>query len=124
MPSDSEAKPIKIDLEGIADRVVAFPVPEGIYGQVSGIKGKALYTAFPIEGALPPDPPVTDPAPKGTLEQYDFKEQKRETLMSGISGFALSLQGKTLLVRAGKRVRVVVAGTRPDDKAGESPSRK
>ncbi|HLJ56149.1 MAG TPA: S41 family peptidase [Chthonomonadaceae bacterium] len=123
-PTDPEAKSIKIDLDGIAGRVVAFPVPEGIYGQVTGIKGKALYTAFPIEGALPPEAPVTDPAPKGTLEQYDFKEQKRETLMSGVSEFALSMLGKTLMVRAGRRVRVVVAGVRPDDKAGDGPSRK
>lgn len=118
------AKPIRIDLEGISSRIVAFPVPEGIYGQVAGIKGKALFTSFPIEGALTPDPPPTDPQPKGTLEQYDFKDQKRETLVSGISGFSLSMQGKTLLVRAGRRVRVVVAGIRTDDKAGDSPSRR
>lgn len=121
---ETAAKPIRIDLEGISSRVVAFPVPEGIYGQVAGIKGKALFTSFPIEGALPPDPPNTETAPKGTLEQYDFKDQKREVLMSGVSSFSLSMQGKTLLVRAGKRLRVVVAGVRPDDKLGDTPSRK
>src|SRR5207245_936706 len=49
--------PIRIDLEGIADRVVAFPVPEGIYGQIAGIPGKALFTSYPVEGALPPSRP-------------------------------------------------------------------
>src|SRR5207245_1473329 len=39
--------PVVIDLEGIAERVVAFPVPEGLYGQVAGIQGKALFTSFP-----------------------------------------------------------------------------
>src|SRR5207248_6532502 len=111
-------------LDGISSRVVAFPVPEGIYGQVAGIKGKALFTSFPIEGALPPEPPATEPVPKGTLEQYDFRDQKRETLVSGVSGFSLSLQGKTLLIRAGRRVRVVVAGFRLDEKAGDTPSRR
>jgi len=117
-------KPVRIDLEGISSRVVAFPVPEGIYGQVAGIKGKALFTSFPIEGALPPDPPATDAPPKGTLEQYDFKDQKREVLTGGISSFSLSMESKTLLVRAGRKLRVLAAGAKPDEKAGDSPSRK
>src|SRR5476651_88274 len=104
---EAVAKPIRIDLEGISERVVAFPVPEGIYGQVAGIKGKALFTSFPIEGALPPDTGNAEPAPKGTLEVYEFRDQKREVLMSGISGFSLSMERKTILVRAGRKVRVL-----------------
>src|SRR5262249_52041392 len=116
--------PISIDLEGITGRVVAFPVPEGIYGQVAGIKGKALYTSYPIEGAISPETNGTEPQPKGTLESYDYKDQKRETLLSGISGFSLSQEGKTLLVRSGKKLRVLPAGAKPEEKSGDAASRK
>ena len=44
------AAPLVIDVDGIEDRVEAFPVPEGIYQQVDGIKGKALFTSVPLEG--------------------------------------------------------------------------
>ncbi len=121
---ESPARPVRIELEGIAGRIVAFPVPEGIYGQVAGIKGKALFTSFPIEGALPPEVQTTEPPPRGTLEQYDFKDQKRETLLSGVSGFSLSMERKTLVARAGRKLRVMVAGAKPDEKSGESPSRR
>src|SRR5436190_900321 len=45
-------KAIRIDLEGIEQRVVAFPVPDGRYGQIMGIPNKALFTSFPIQGQL------------------------------------------------------------------------
>ena len=50
--ASSPEKSVVIDLEGIADRIIAFPVPVGRYGQIAGIPGKALFTVFPIEGML------------------------------------------------------------------------
>ena len=43
-------EPVEIDLDGITDRIVAFPVPEGRYGRVFGTPNGALFTALPIEG--------------------------------------------------------------------------
>jgi tricorn protease len=115
--------PVEIDLEGIADRVVAFPVPEGIYGQIAGIKGKALFTSFPVEGALNPDP-RPDPQPRGVLEMYDFKEQKHEHVVSKLNDFELSQDRKTLAYRSAKKLRVILAGIKSDEKAGTELNRK
>src|SRR5207245_1825112 len=41
---DAIDRPVKIDFDGIARRVVAFPVAEGIYAQIAGIPGKALFS--------------------------------------------------------------------------------
>ncbi len=49
---DRRSSRCEIDLEGITERLVAFPVPEGRYAQVRGIKGKVLFSSFPIEGTL------------------------------------------------------------------------
>src|SRR4029078_10680400 len=48
-------EPVVIDLEGIQNRVVAFPVPEGRFAQIAGVPGKALFTRFEPEGALEQD---------------------------------------------------------------------
>src|SRR5207248_7400307 len=50
---DSETKKpsLIIDLEGITSRVLPFPVPEGRFRSVLGIRGKALFLSFPIEGS-------------------------------------------------------------------------
>jgi tricorn protease len=118
-------EPVAMDLEGIASRVVAFPVPEGLYGQVAGIKGKALFTSFPLEGALTRDDRPGEPQGKGTLEVYDFEALKHEPLIQGLSNFEVARDGKTLVYRTGNRLRVVKAGVKPDEKAaGEPPSRR
>ncbi|MCW3100762.1 MAG: hypothetical protein JWL77_6380, partial [Chthonomonadaceae bacterium] len=121
-PADALPKSVEIDLEGILNRVVAFPVPEGRYGQIAGIKGKVLFTTYPVEGALGSG--VPDPGPKGVLEMYDLKELKHEPLIGKVSEFTLSQDGKTLAYRSGRKLRVVVAGMKPDDKAGADPGRK
>jgi tricorn protease len=116
---------VRIDLEGIARRVAGFPVPEGIYGQIAGLKGKALFTSFPVEGALGRDFVPGQPEAKGTLEVFDFETQRHEPLISGVTGFQIGRDGKTMLCRAGNRLRVVRAGAKPDEKAGtEKPGRR
>ena len=114
-------EPITIDLKGISQRVVAFPYPRGRYGQIAGIEGKVIFTSFPGE-----DTPSGDDSgggSKGTLHVYDFKEQKKDTLVSGIDGFRLSRDAKTLVYVAGNRLRVIKAGKKveaekPENKGG------
>lgn len=116
---------VEIDLEGIASRVIAFPFPEGRYGRIAGIEGKALISQFPVEGSLGTSWMSDRNEPKGVLHVYDFKEQKRDTLVNGISHFDLSRDAKTLFYSAGSRIRVLKAGDKADEgTAKEGPSRK
>ena len=125
--SEKETKPITIDLDGISQRVVAFPYPRGHYGQIAGIEGKAIFTSFPSQDALDPSDDDSDTA-RGRLHAYDFKEQKKETLVSGINDFQLSRDLKTLVYAGGMRLRVIKAGKKAegDSKSGPKgrPSRQ
>ncbi len=111
-----EEKLVEIDFEGIEQRVVAFPYPEGRYSQIAGIQGKALFTSFPIEGSIRPGSIFDGPEPKGVLHVYDFKEQKKDTIVQGISCFDLSRDAKTLVYQAKDRLRVIKAGEKPPEK--------
>jgi tricorn protease len=120
----TENHTLTIDVEDIEDRIIAFPVKEEIYGRVLGTaNGNVLYTRFPVEGAL--SSPIFDPTPqtKGTLLTYKFEDQKEETLISGITDFTVSAGGKTIMYRAGNRLRVFKADGKPEDD-GSSPNRK
>lgn len=117
-----EKPPFMIDTDGIQDRLLAFPVPEGIYQQVAGITGKALFLSVPAEGALKHSfVPGGEPPAKGTLEMFEFATGKTETIVSGISNFVLSADDKTLFYRAGNRLRVLKAGEKSDDAAAKEP---
>ncbi len=114
---------IEIDLDGIKDRIVAFPVWEGLYGQVWGGKGKVLFTSLPIEGSLGDSWVPGEPSATGFIEMYDFEEQKQETLVRKVTNFRVSADGKTMTYRAGNHLRVIEAGKVPDD-SDEMPGRK
>ena len=111
-------EPITIDLEGISRRVVAFPYPRGRYGQIAGLEGKVIFTAFP--GEETPSSGDSSSGPRGTLHVYDFKEQKKDTLVSSIDGFRLSRDGKTLVYVAGNRLRVIRAGKKVEAEKSKS----
>ncbi len=118
------AEPVKveIDFEGIEERVLAFPVSDGRYQQLAAMKGKILYTSLPIEGSLNQQWfDVSEPPAKATLEMFDFQSQKPETLIQGITSFKLSGDKKTLIYRAGNKLRVLKAGEKPDEKLAQEP---
>ena len=122
---EAKPKPIDIDLEGIDSRVIAFPVPEGSYGQVHGLKGKVLMTSFPIEGSLGSD--IFDGAdePRGKLDVYDFKELKVDNLVNGISGFRISKDNSTMVYASSGRLRALKAGEKPNPQVEqEGPGRR
>ncbi|MEJ5384982.1 MAG: PDZ domain-containing protein [Fimbriimonadales bacterium] len=126
-PKDETAQPTEpktttIDFEDIHLRVITVPLPAGIYGQVAGLsKKRVLATQFPVEGTLGTSWWSEDGEGKGTLLMYDFLNAKTETLAGKVNDFTLSLDGKTLAYRSGKRLRVVPAGQKPDEKHESAP---
>ncbi|MBK9713830.1 MAG: PD40 domain-containing protein [Kouleothrix sp.] len=115
-PEPDERPALRIDLDGIADRVVAFPVPVGLYSQILGIKGKALFSSRPVEDSLGAQVYGGGPPPaKHKIESYDFEERSRETLVEGVTSFDISRDAKTLVYRSGNRLRAIKAGEKPKD---------
>ncbi len=115
---------IEIELDGISDRVLAFPVNEGRYGRIEGIKGKALFSTYPIEGARGRARNEDDRPARGVLESYDLETQKQDRLVDGLSDFWIGRDGKTLLYQAGDRLRVLKAGEKAPDKKDDKPGRE
>jgi tricorn protease len=127
--AESEAGPaapprIEIELDGIADRVVAFPVAEARYGRIEGIKGKALFSTYPIEGARGRPRAEEDKPARGILESFDMETQKQERLADGISDFSIGRDGKALLYQSGERLRVLKAGEKAPEKKDDKPGRE
>jgi tricorn protease len=112
--------PVKIDFENIQDRIVAFPVPDGIYTQVAGIDGKVLFSSQPIEGTIGNHSNEDDHDANATVQCYDFETHKIETLYHHVSEFEVSQDYTTLAYRSGNDLRIVKAGEKIDDTEDES----
>jgi tricorn protease len=118
--ADKQPKPVRVDLEGIADRILAFPVAEGRYDAIYGAKGKALFTVHPV--ATPDAAPFGDHDPPGsTLEAFAFEDSKRTTVARDVHDFTVTADGKALLYRSGRRLRALKAGEKAPD--GDKPGR-
>lgn len=83
---------VKIDFDGISERIVEFPISEGRYVSIGASKGKVYFLNHPVQGSL------IDARSGGTLEQFSFDEKKHEVLFENVDSFALSANGKTLVV--------------------------
>ncbi len=89
-------KKIRVDLEGLDRRILAFPVPSRRYGRIQAAAGgKLFYTESDRRGG------------NSRLRVFDMKTRKEKVFMEGVTGFQVSADGKKLLYVAGKTVGIV-----------------
>jgi len=120
---ESKAKPLEIDFENIENRIIEFPVNEGLYGQIMGLPNKALFTEFPVSGDFdkPNEGPEED---EGILWAYDFDKLEVDQLASNVGTIQITPSAKTLMYRTGNMLRVLEAGVAVPEEESTAPSRK
>jgi tricorn protease len=107
---------VLIDLEGIQDRMVAFPMCDGRYRRIVGMqKDKVIYSSYPAEGALDTKWYETEPAAKGSLWVYDLEDQTDEVLFRRVTDFKVAMDRSTLVYQSGYKLRVVTLGEKVDE---------
>lgn len=119
-PEKPSVEPLKIDFEGIEQRIVGFPVAEGIYRQIWGAEGKVLFTTFPVQGSLDWQDGRKVDTTKPSLEMYDFEAQKQERIAADVNSFRIAKDNKTLIYRSGNRLRVCGITSQDRDRGKEN----
>jgi tricorn protease len=108
-----EAEPVKIDLEGIEERISVFPVEPGNYGQLAANKSAVFFMA-----GGPALLTGGEDEPTGKLHAFDLEKKKDGVLIEGINGYDLSPDGSKLGYLSGKIFGIIDA--RPgSSKVGE-----
>jgi tricorn protease len=95
-PVKMEPKPVRIDFNGVDERVMALPFPAGDYGGVQDLGGNKLAYFS-----------------SGELHTYDLDARKDELVIKGVTGGAVSADNKKFLYKAGDDFGIV------DIKAGQ-----
>jgi tricorn protease len=118
---DGEGPPrTAVDLDGLADRVVAVPVAAARYSALRGVKGGLVWLRDPLSGVLDEDGDlVDDDEHRPVLERYDFTKRKLEALVDGVDDVWATGDGERLVVRDGGTLRVQAADRKSD---GDSDS--
>lgn len=106
-----ESGPLRIDFDGLSQRILALPVPAANYTQLeTGEPGKLLLVREPLTTVQPGKPPAA-------IVSFDLQTRTTRVLADGISSFALSANGKKMLLHAGEQWQI--AGTQTPVKSGE-----
>ena len=87
-------KPMKVDLDGIAKRIVAMPLPASVYtGITGGLKGSLYFTEIAASSRF---------GDRGaTLSRWTPEERKTEKLAEHVEAFELSANGEKMLLSLG-----------------------
>jgi tricorn protease len=120
---------IEIDFDGIQGRVLGFPVEEGEYDQIVAIRDRAIFTRFPVKGIKPVRREDREEDAHGTLFAFDFEQQRVATIAQECDEIRLGNDGRTLIYRAGERLRAIDAQNElpeegDDQKPNNEPGRK
>ncbi|MFN7967154.1 MAG: S41 family peptidase [Acidobacteriota bacterium] len=91
-PDKAKIEPTKIDFDGIAQRVAAVPVSAENYDSLGAASGFLLYARNS------PSFYGRESEGKRRLMVYDLEKRKESMLAEGIGGYAISADGKKVLV--------------------------
>lgn len=112
---DAPPQPVILDAEAIEQRVIAVPVATARARGLRAVHGGLVWLEDPQHGLLGEDRPTADGEPlRPRLVRYDFAKRRQLTLAEEIDGVGVSGDGKRLLLRDEKSLRVVPADRRVD----------
>ena len=100
----SAPQPLRIDLEGIEERLAVFPMAAGNLSSLSANKTAVFYLSHPnftLTGG--PEGPARE------LRVFDLDKRQDDVLLSGVDGYALSPDGGKILYKAGDKYGIIDA---------------
>ncbi|HTD04618.1 S41 family peptidase, partial [Undibacterium sp.] len=95
-------KPVRIDLEGLQQRIVALPVAERNYDSLSVAADGALFYLERKQPGASTEPPEVERKDDAELYRFNFEDRKAKSLKQGIAAYDMSADGKKLLLQYGK----------------------
>ena len=89
---------VVIDLENFEGRIVILPVKSGNFGKMTVAEGKLMYIRYPNTGSDDNN---------ASLKFYDIKEREEKTIMDRINDYAISADGKSILVNSNRQYGII-----------------
>lgn len=91
------AKKVRIDLDGLNNRIVSLPLPEKNYSELKVAADGALWFLERSQPGASNEGPTADNTNNGKLHRFDFKERKAVQVKEKLADFDFSSDGKQLL---------------------------
>ena len=105
--ADEPKKPVvvKVDLDGIQNRLVALKIPPGDYGDIRMVGDRIFYLRRTLADDRAGDDDEPAP-PKSHLCSYNLEDRK-ETVHGEVNGYEITSDGKKMLVKVDKDYAII-----------------
>ena len=94
---ESETVETRIDADGIEQRIVALPVAERNYSDLSVADGGDLYYVQNLQPGVSNEPPGGN-GNGGSLWRFDWEEKEASSVLGGVDDFVISADGTKILI--------------------------
>jgi len=110
-------KPVRIDFEGLQQRVVALPLAERNYDALAVASDGALFYLERTQPGASSEPPDAEATGNGELYRFSFEDRKSRALKRNVANISLSADGKKLLLQYARgKLEITDAGEKFDAK--------
>jgi tricorn protease len=119
---EEEFKKIRIDFEGIENRLVGFPVSEGRYTGLTASRKRVFFTKVPVKGIRPDFNWMNADEEPGVLFAYDLDDNRVASFQKEVSNIRMAGDYQTLFYKSKKRIRAINAGAALPAEGAEPPA--
>ena len=117
-PKPETVEPMRIDFEGIQNRILALPIRPGDYSNLRAGSAGVFYYLENIPGSAP-QTQEAPPAPlSGSIHKYDLNKRKDDVHLTGALFFDISADRKKLLYATRDAGFIVSAVEKPESGKG------
>ncbi len=95
-PAKKEPDPVRIDLEGIDQRIIALPIPARNLVSLHAGKANTIYVVEAPPVAVDSFGPTTL-----IVHKFDLEKRKLDKVLEGVTSFTISANGEKVLYRQG-----------------------
>jgi tricorn protease len=109
---------VRVDFEGLAERIVPFPIEAGWYSSLAAVKDGVVWLDHPVIGTLGEamdDGAGSDRHHGPELVRYDLVKRKRSTIVGELSRFSVSGDGTRLAYQTGASLKVKASDAKDEE---------
>ena len=117
-PEPGQPVPVRLDLAGLAERVLPFPVRAGRYRSLRAVADGIVWLDQPIAGDLG-ETRLPDADIRPSLQRWDFGKRTQLELSPHLDDVRASGDGRRLVVRDRDKLRLVPADRAPAENESE-----
>jgi len=109
-PAEVRATSVGLDVAGLVDRIVPFPVEAGRYEKLRAIKDGVVWLVLPLAGELGEAAIGAAEEHPTRLVRYDLAQRSRSIEIEALDDYAVSADGNRLAYRTAETVEIKPTG--------------